>query len=74
MWAQKQEFAIERASRPLLNMSASRDLQTSPQIVHMHKSCIEDDDKVLPLDVCKFLIFASQSGVKIIRNSHYICG
>ena len=24
----------------------SRDLQTSPQIVHMHKSCIDDDNKV----------------------------
>ena len=25
----------------------SRDLQTSPQIVHMHKRCIDDDNKVL---------------------------
>ena len=24
----------------------SRDLQTSPQIVHMHKGCIDDDNKV----------------------------
>lgn len=40
IWAQKQEPAVEYDICLL-----SRDLQTSTPIVHMHKSCLDDDNK-----------------------------